>query len=61
MPAWVANYVDQPTAFGLVQADGRLLNRDNDMGLSYHPDQGIIIHRERVPRATQEELDESYE
>jgi CRISPR-associated endonuclease/helicase Cas3 len=60
-PGWLANHVDQPTAFGVVQADGRILNMDNDMGLSHHPDQGVIIHRERVPLAMQEEFDESYD
>jgi hypothetical protein len=60
-PGWLANHVHQPTAFGLLQADGRILNIDSDMGLSYHPDQGIIIHRGRVPRAMQEEFDESYD
>jgi CRISPR-associated endonuclease/helicase Cas3 len=60
-PGWLANHVDQRTAFGLIQADGRILNMDNDMGLSYHPDQGVIIHRERVAPAMQEEPDESYD
>jgi CRISPR-associated endonuclease/helicase Cas3 len=60
-PHWLSNHVDQPTAFGVVQTDGRILNMDNDLGLSYHPDQGLIIHRERVPRAIQEDLDESYD
>jgi CRISPR-associated endonuclease/helicase Cas3 len=62
-PGWLSNHVSQSTAFGLLQADGgiRAFNNDTDMGLSYHPDQGIIIHRERVPRAMQEEFDESYD
>jgi len=60
-PAWLSNHVDQPAAVGLVQADGRILNTDSDMGLSYNPNQGIIIHRERVSRAMQEEVDESYD
>ncbi|HEV8722175.1 MAG TPA: CRISPR-associated helicase Cas3' [Candidatus Binatia bacterium] len=62
-PGWLANHVHQATAFGLLQADGgiRAVNNDTDMGLSYHADQGIIIHRERVPRAMQEEFDESYD
>jgi CRISPR-associated endonuclease/helicase Cas3 len=62
-PDWLSNHIDQATAFGLLQADGgiRAFNNDTDMGLSYHPDQGIIIHRERVPRAMQEEFDESYD
>jgi CRISPR-associated endonuclease/helicase Cas3 len=60
-PCWLSNHVNQPTAVGLAQADGRILNVDNDMGLSYHPDQGLIIHHDRVPRAIQEEFDESYD
>jgi CRISPR-associated endonuclease/helicase Cas3 len=61
-PPWLSNHVDQRAAVGLVQVDGRILHMDNnDMGLSYHPDQGIIIHRERVPRTMQEEIDESYD
>lgn len=62
-PGWLVIHVHQPTAFGLLQADGgiRALNTDADMGLTYHPDQGIIIHRERVVRAMQEEFDESYD
>ncbi len=61
IPGWLANHVDQATAFGVVQADGRILNTDNDMGLSYHAEQGVIIHRERVPHVMQEEFDESYD
>jgi CRISPR-associated endonuclease/helicase Cas3 len=60
-PGWLSNHVDQATVVGLLQADGRILNMGTDMGLSYHPDQGVIIHRERVPRTVQEELDESYD
>ena len=62
-PGWLTNHVAQPTAVGLLQADGgiRAFNNDTDMGLSYHPDQGIIIHRERVRRELQEEFDESYD
>jgi CRISPR-associated endonuclease/helicase Cas3 len=60
---WLANYVHQPTAFGLVQTDGGILafNNATDMGLSYHPDQGVIIRRESVPPTKQEEFDESYD
>jgi CRISPR-associated endonuclease/helicase Cas3 len=62
-PGWLSNHVNQSAAVGLLQAGGRIraFNNDTDMGLSYHPDQGIIIHRERVPRAMQEEFDESYD
>jgi hypothetical protein len=60
-PAWLSNHVDQSGAVGLLQADGTIQNVANDMGLSYHPDQGIIIHRERVPRTIEEEFDESYD
>jgi CRISPR-associated endonuclease/helicase Cas3 len=59
-PHWLPNHVDQPGAVGLVQADGTIhaLGTNADMGLSYQADQGIIIHRERVPRPMQEEFDE---
>lgn len=62
-PGWLTNHVNQSTAVGLLQADGgiRVWESDADVALSYHPDQGIIIHRDRVPRAMQEEFDESYD
>lgn len=62
-PGWLANYVSQPTALGLIGADGGIgwLGSGTETGLSYHAEQGIIIKRERVQRAPQEELDESYD
>jgi CRISPR-associated endonuclease/helicase Cas3 len=62
-PGWLANHVSQPAAVARLQPDGsiRWLGDEQQSGLSYQADQGIIIHRQRVPRVTQEELDESYD
>jgi CRISPR-associated endonuclease/helicase Cas3 len=62
-PGWLTNHVSQPTAAGLVQADGNIQwFRDNQQtGLAYQDDQGIIINRERTPLADDEESDESYD
>lgn len=49
-PEWLTNYVQQPTAVGLLQADGGICSADGetDLGLSFHPDEGVIIHRDRI-------------
>ncbi len=62
-PGWLTNHVAQPTAVGLLQPDGdiRWSGDEQQTGLSYHADQGIIINRERVPRAPDEEFDESFD
>jgi hypothetical protein len=62
-PGWLTHHVTQPTAAGLLQPDGdiRWSGNEQQTGLSYHPDQGIIIERERLPRALREESDESYD
>jgi CRISPR-associated endonuclease/helicase Cas3 len=62
-PGWLTNHVSQATAVARLQPDGsiRWLGDERQSGLSYQADQGIIIHRERVPRVPQEELDESYD
>ena len=62
-PRWLANHVTQPTAVGLRQPDGsiRWLGDEQQTGLSYHPDQGIIIKSIRLPRELDEESDESYD
>lgn len=62
-PGWLTNHVAQRTAVGLLQPDGRILlgGGEQPSGFSYHADLGVIIQRERVPRATNEELDESYD
>jgi CRISPR-associated endonuclease/helicase Cas3 len=60
---WLDNHVTQPTAVGLLQSDGniRWSGGERQTGLSYHRDQGIIIDRDRLPRAPDEESDESYD
>ncbi len=62
-PGWLGNHVAQPTAVGVVQLDGDVLwpGDEQQTGLSYHPDQGIIIHRQRVARTPHEDYDESYD
>jgi CRISPR-associated endonuclease/helicase Cas3 len=62
-PGWLVNHVAQPTAVGLLQSDGgiRWSGDEQQTGLSYHAEQGIIIKRECVPRAPHEESDESYD
>jgi CRISPR-associated endonuclease/helicase Cas3 len=62
-PGWLTNHVSQPTAAGLLQPDGNIRwpGDEQRTGLSYHPDQGIIIERERLSRAPGEESDESYD
>jgi hypothetical protein len=62
-PRWLANHVAQPTAVGLLRPGGgiRWPRDEHQTGLSYHSDQGVIINRERVSRASHEESDESYD
>jgi len=62
-PGWLANHVAQPTAAGLVRPDGSICwpGDEHQSGLSYHAGQGIIIDRDRVPRALHEESDEPYD
>jgi CRISPR-associated endonuclease/helicase Cas3 len=62
-PGWLANHIAQPTAAGLLLPDGNIhwSGDEQQTGLCYHADQGIIINRERVPRALHEESDESYD
>jgi hypothetical protein len=62
-PGWLTNHVSQSTAVGLLRPDGgiTLLGSDAETGLSYYADQGIVINRKRMPRAGQEEFDESYD
>jgi hypothetical protein len=47
----------------LLQPDGniRWWVDEQQTGLSYHADQGVIINRERVPRTPNEEFDESFD
>jgi CRISPR-associated endonuclease/helicase Cas3 len=62
-PRWLTNHVSQPTAVARLQPDGsvRWFGDEQHSGISYQGDQGIIIHREHIPRRSQEELDESYD
>jgi CRISPR-associated endonuclease/helicase Cas3 len=62
-PSWLANYVTQPTAIGLVKRDASIIWSDDDRptGLSYCADQGIITDRQKMKAAAYEEFDESYD
>lgn len=62
-PDWLTNHVSQPTAVARLHPDGsiRWLGDEQQTGLSYNVDQGIIIDRERIPRVSEEEFDESYD
>ncbi|MGH7068583.1 MAG: hypothetical protein ACREFO_01030, partial [Acetobacteraceae bacterium] len=62
-PAWLKLNVPQPAAVGIVGKDGEIRwpGGEENTGLSYDPDQGVIISRERVPRVPREEDDESYD
>ena len=62
-PGWLTMHVSQPTVAGLLQPDGgiRWSGGEQQTGLSYHADQGIIIDHGRVPHAPHEESDESYD
>jgi CRISPR-associated endonuclease/helicase Cas3 len=61
-PGWLTNHIHQPTAVGLLHADGSIRGEDGEtnLGLSYHAEQGIIIDRKRIPRVT-EKTDEYYD
>lgn len=61
-PGWLVNHVAQPTALGLLRPDGTIgwPGQEQQTGLSYQADQGIMINDERVASAPCEELDESY-
>jgi hypothetical protein len=62
-PGWLANHVSQPAAAGLLQSDGGICwsGDESQSALTYHPEQGIIINREHLPGALNEESDESYD
>lgn len=62
-PSWLENYVSQPTAFGIVDPEGRIHwpKHEEPTGLSYNADQGIIIDRQSTHHGAQKEIDESYD
>jgi hypothetical protein len=62
-PGWLRNHVAQPAAVGLLRPDGGIgwLDGEMETGVSYHPDQGLIIKRAPARRAPREDFDESYD
>lgn len=62
-PGWLNNYATKRTVAGILQRDGSIRWPDDERpsALSYHADQGVIIHREHIKRARQEVWDESYD
>ena len=64
-PPWLVNHVAQPTALAILQRNGEIHwpSHGEPTGMSYHPDQGIIINinPERMARAPSQETDESYD
>jgi CRISPR-associated endonuclease/helicase Cas3 len=62
-PRWLSNHTSQATAVGLLQRDGTLclLGAQEQIGLFYYKDQGIIIDRQRISSAPYEDSDESYD
>jgi hypothetical protein len=62
-PGWLTNHVSQPTALGVIRPDGgvRWLGSETETGVSYYAEHGVIISTKKVPRAPQEEFDESYD
>ncbi len=63
VPGWLANQVEQPTALGLLQRDGKIgwLGQGQQTGLSYQADQGVIIDNGGVARSPYQEPDEPYD
>ncbi|MGA2440205.1 MAG: CRISPR-associated helicase Cas3' [Tepidisphaeraceae bacterium] len=57
LPGWLTNHVHQLTAIGLLRTDGsiRASDGETDMGLSYHPDEGVRIHRGHLIHPSKEE------
>lgn len=62
-PGWLTLHVAQAAAAGEVQRDGEIYwpGGNQKSGLAYHPDQGIMISHDRIPRTSPEEYDESYD
>jgi CRISPR-associated endonuclease/helicase Cas3 len=62
-PAWLKLHVPQAAAVGVVGKGGEVrgLGSDEETGLSYHQDQGVIISRELRSRVSGEDEDESYD
>jgi hypothetical protein len=65
-PAWLSLHVAQPTAIGLLRPDSTIVFWPNnaESGLSYSPERGILIGREKWPATSSQEYwdeDESYD
>jgi CRISPR-associated endonuclease/helicase Cas3 len=62
-PHWLTNHVSQPTAAGLLQADGtiRWPSDETPTGLAYDPELGVVISRRTSIHVADEGLDESYD
>lgn len=56
-PGWLANHTHQPTAVGVLRTDGsvRATDGETDMGLSYHPDEGVRVHADRIKHPPRED------
>jgi len=60
-PDWLSDYVNQSVAIGFVQQDGSVAwpGQSYTTGLSYDPDQGLVIDREQLKSIWNEDSDES--
>ncbi len=59
-PDWLGDYVNHPVAVGSVQQDGSIVwsGQKRTTGLSYDPDQGLVIDREQRRSLRNEDFDE---
>jgi CRISPR-associated endonuclease/helicase Cas3 len=62
-PRWLSNYVPFSAALGLVRPGGEIVwpSQNESTGLSYDPDQGVVIARHALKPPQVKELDESYD
>ena len=62
-PRWLSNYVLFSAALGLVRPGGEIVwpSQNESTGLSYDPDQGVVIARQALKPTQVKELDESYD
>jgi CRISPR-associated endonuclease/helicase Cas3 len=62
-PRWLSNYVVFSAALGLVRPGGEIVwpSQNELTGLSYDPDQGVVITRQGLKPTQVKEPDESYD
>ena len=62
-PGWLSKYVPFAAALGLVRPAGKIVwpSQNESTGLSYDPDQGVVIARQALKPTQVKELDESYD